>query len=69
MRIIIENLSHISTPKAIERVADVIRAGRVSEASGIKQYCFITTYRDGVEVYTRRKRSVKSADSFLIINK
>lgn len=51
---------------AMEKVYKVIREGQVSEAAGIKHYCWVTTFRDGEAVIVKRKRTKKSADSFIV---
>lgn len=56
----------IDAEMAMDRVADVIREGRVSEAGGIHHFCWVTVFKDGLTVAVRRKRKPDSPDSFSI---
>lgn len=51
---------------AVLAVTKVIEDGRVSEARGIKHYCWITKFA-GITVYTRDKKTKTSADSFIVL--
>ena len=51
-KIIIENTSHISDRKALDRVGAVMSEGFIS---GDNQYCFVATFKDCV-VYARDTR-------------
>lgn len=65
-RVIIEFASGVEPCLALRCVEVVIAQGRISEARGRKQYCFFTTFEDGLVVYARPLRSDTSADSFLV---
>ena len=56
----------MSAADAARYVAQVIDAGRMSEAAGIPHYCWVTTFRDGTVVSTSRKKTANSADSFIV---
>lgn len=47
---------------AAERVAEVIKQGRISENN--TKYCYVTKWTDGIIVYTREKRK---NDCFVIL--
>ena len=51
---------------AINKVQAVIEAGKISEAGGIKHYCWATRFKSGGSVYTNRKRNKDAADSFIV---
>lgn len=66
-RIIVEIQGDVNPAWALEKVAEVIRQGRISEAAGIPHYCWVTVFKmTGLVVSTRRKRSKTSADSFVV---
>jgi hypothetical protein len=56
----------ISASDALRRVATVICHGRVSEANGMKHYCWLTVFKDNIAVYTRHKKRNQKSDSFLV---
>jgi DNA primase len=67
MKMIIDFDPDAITPSdALRRVALVVDQGRVSEALGMKHYCWLTAFKDGIAVYTRRKKRNQKSDSFLV---
>lgn len=66
MKIIIKNEAGISEKRAIECIYRVIKIGRISNTRGIKHYCWVTTWENGIVVYTRDKKTKDSPDSFII---
>jgi len=65
-RIIINIQGKISEEDAIRHVSQVIQEGRVSEAGGVKHYCWMTTWSNGIRVATNRKNKGQKSDSFVI---
>ncbi len=65
-RVIIDCDDEIDLEDGIRRVLRVVAEGRVSEAGGVKHFCWVTTWTDGVCVFVRRKRSKSAADSFRV---
>jgi len=66
-RFIIDVRDDIDPVTALVRVATVIRQGKISEARGIKHYCWHTTFRtDKIAVSAREKKKDTSADSFWV---
>lgn len=63
-RIIINIFGKVGEEDATRYVADVIAGGRVSEAGGIKHYCWITTWAHGIRVGVNRKKKGQTTDSF-----
>ena len=49
---------------AVNKVLAVIESGRISENKHGKNFCWMTTFSDGLCVSTRPKRSAESLDSF-----
>lgn len=66
MKIIIDNQANINDQLAVIYVSKVIKGGRVSEANNIKHYCWVTKFESGMTVVVRKKRTEKSADSFVV---
>ena len=65
-RITIEIEEGISDKTAIERLLVVIQGGRVSiGAKGKEHYCWVTTWEDGIRVYSKEKYKTDN-DRFLI---
>ena len=62
-KIIIENRTDMLMRDAIYYVKHVISQGRISESAGKKQYCFVTTWKDGTVVYAHKN---KGSDRFVI---
>lgn len=67
MKFIIEVRDGVTDHNAIYKVARVVENGQVSEAGGIKQYCFATTFDDGTVVAVKRRRSKNAAHSFVVM--
>ena len=65
-RIIIQHESDIAFSVAARHVDSVMQMGFVSEAHGIPQYCFASTFMDGIEVFTRERQYLHSAHSFIV---
>lgn len=68
-RLIIEVASGISDSEALEYVAAVIRQGKVSGESAKarrKQYCYITTFRDGVRVFCPERYHKLKSEKFVV---
>ena len=66
-RIIIEHDPGITEQEAVEHVLSVIQLGKLSEAGGVKHYCWMTAFRDGFTVAVRRKKPGQTSDSFLVM--
>jgi hypothetical protein len=64
-RVIISIEDNISDVAATECVLSVIKQGKISETKNKKQYCFITTFNNGIVVNARSKYNLK-ADSFIV---
>lgn len=62
-RIIIENRSNASDKRVLKAVADVIDLGRISNNE--KQYCYLTTFFDGLKISTDLN---KASDRFVAWN-
>jgi hypothetical protein len=63
-RIIINIGEGITEEDATRYVANVISGGRISQAGGIKHFCWMTTWKDGMRVATARKKKGQDTDSF-----
>lgn len=64
---IIINYYGIKPEEAVEKVLTVINGGKISQAGGIKHYCWITVFRQSkITVGVTRKRNKNSADSFVV---
>lgn len=68
MKVIIEVRDGVTGYSAIYKVARVIESGQVSQSGGISQYCFATTFTDGVVVVAKRRRSPNAAHSFVVMS-
>jgi len=64
-KIIIENRSRFEISEILGHVKYVIDQGRISETSKGKQYCFFSTFNDGIGVITDKN---KCSDRFVIVN-
>lgn len=62
MKIIIDIRDGISEQVAMERVLHVIEQGRISKQG--KLFCYVTTWTDGIKVYTRDYRK---NDCFVVL--
>ena len=65
-RIIIDYDDFVRIPEALDHVRKVVEGGRVSEARGRKQFCFVTVFDDGCKVYARELKRDGAADSFKV---
>lgn len=71
-KMIIEYPDDMNPVLALTYVLRVVSQGRISEAAGIKHFCWATELGNPEApngsrmVYTRRKRSSTSADSFVV---
>ena len=73
-RIIIEVDKSISVEDALLLVKSVINSGKISEAAGIKHYCWVSSWKgenisgkkQTLVVSTRKKKAKDSADSFYV---
>ena len=54
-KIIIHNETGLNDITVMKMVQSVIDAGKVSETSQGKQYCFVTTFKNGCIVTSTRK--------------
>jgi len=68
-KIIIEIQDDTDPAFALFKISQVVRAGRVSEGRGINHFCWHTEFSDGLVVNARQKKSIKSADSFVVWTK
>lgn len=73
-RIIVEYPDECSAVLALSYATRAIHGGKVSEANGVAHYCWATRFhRNGIcgggeaLVYTRRKKTEKSADSLIVM--
>jgi len=63
-RIIINFTDDIEIKDVLVRVLEVINGGKVSQTgNGIKHYCWLTSWTDGVAVSTNRKKN-ENSESF-----
>jgi len=69
MKKIIITYEGVDEDTAMTRVNNVIRGGRVSENKNGKHFCWVTTWTDGVVVYTRAKKKGQDSDSFHIFKR
>ncbi len=70
MRLIIDyDPDVISASDVLRRVATVVAGGRLSEAGGVKHFCWFNVFGDGVTVATRRKKRNQTSDSFIVEKK
>ena len=65
-RIIINIQGKVSEEDAARYVADIISGGRISVANGVKHFCWLTTWKDGMRVATNRKKKGQNSDSFTV---
>jgi hypothetical protein len=65
-RICIDIEDSVSVSAALIYVGKVMEKGRVSSMARIPQYCFACGFEDGTWVYSKRRRSLKLADGFLV---
>ncbi len=66
-RIIIDIEDGISPSVATAHVGMTIHQGRISEnTAGVKHYCWLTAFTNGLVVSVRRKRTPDAADSFRV---
>ena len=65
-RVNIQVRDGVDSSAAVERVAAVMRMGRVS--GGGKYYCWVTTFTDGTVVCVRgpNARAAETSDSFVV---
>lgn len=61
-KVIIENRTSLSMLECLDRVRQVIEKGRISNND--KQYCYYTTFTDGIGVSTDLN---KSSDRFIVL--
>ena len=66
-RIIIIIEGEISHRTAFECVALVIDGGMISSTAGVPQYCFLTTFENGIVVYARSRSHEGCAHSFVVL--
>jgi len=66
-RIIIDCVG-VDIDTALVCVKYVISEGKVSVAQGVKHYCWLTTWKNGIAVSTRRKKKGQKSDSFICYN-
>lgn len=72
-RLIVEYPDDMTPVLALTYILRTVQQGRISESSGNPHFCWVTTFtpefskRKKVVVYTRRKKSEKAADSFLVV--
>ena len=64
-RINIQIRDGIDPAQAVQRVADVMRGGRVSDNN--RYYCWVSTFSDGTVVYVRGpSKAIATSDSFVV---
>lgn len=51
---------------ALCKVLTVVKGGRISEAGGMRHFCWGTVFPNGSEVWTRRKKKGQKSDSFRV---
>ena len=64
-KIIIENNSDLDIDDVLQYVGHVIRKGKISSTSKGDQYCFITTFENGIYVSSSKN---KKSDRFIVGN-
>lgn len=64
-KIIIDIEDDLPTKTALRLVGQVIDAGRMSQTGPYRQFCFCTTFKNGLQVVARPKRSA-ATDSFRV---
>lgn len=52
--------------RALEAVSKVIGQGKISEASGVPHFCWVSKFEDGVMVATRLKKKGQIAETFSV---
>lgn len=57
--------NEITDTQALDYVQMVMYGGKVSKYQGTPQYCFVTTFKNGVKVYARDKKNINT-DSFVV---
>lgn len=66
-RIIIDVQDNTSLDHVLDAVRLVILNGKISKTTkGVKHFCWVTTFRNGIVVYTRHKKKNQKSDSFLV---
>lgn len=66
MKLIIKTRDDIPMSTAIVYVEKVMAKGRISQARGIKHYCWACVFESGIVVAVRQKKTKDSADSFIV---
>ena len=56
-KIIIHNYTDLSDFEVIDYIGRVICTGKISERNGLKQYCFVTIFKDGYTVCSGRRNN------------
>lgn len=56
-KIIIHNYTDLSDFEVIDYIGRVIGNGKISGRNGLKQYCFVTTFKDGYTVCSGRRNN------------
>ena len=51
---------------AVALAARVIMEGRISQSAGVPHFCWHTSFTNGYEVSTRRKKKGQTSDSFYV---
>lgn len=56
-KLIIHNYTDLSDSDVLLYILPVIEKGKISERNGLKQYCFVTTFKNGITVCSGRRNN------------
>ena len=56
-KIIIHNYTNLSDFKVLKMVSDVVNEGKISKTNQGEQYCFASTFKNGVVVSSTRRNN------------
>lgn len=65
-KLIIKFADGVKPLEALLAVGTVIQQGKISEAGGVKHYCWHTLLVNGLSVWVSRKRLGQTSDSFRV---
>lgn len=56
-KIIIHNYTDLPDYTVLEYIQEVMLQGKISERNGLKQYCFVTTFKNEITVCSERRNN------------
>ena len=56
-KIIIHNYTKLTDYAVLEYIQAVMLQGKISERNKVKQYCFVTTFKEGITVCSGRRNN------------